>query len=325
MFDGANGLPVRKLVGHSPAIRQLHEKLQMLGRRCCTVLIRGETGSGKELAARLIHAASPRHNGPFVPVDCTTLRDTLFESQLFGHVRGAFTGADRSTLGFFRAADGGTLFLDEIGELQPHVQAKLLRCIQDGAVVPLGSTRPIAVDVRIIAATHRDLPALVASGQFRQDLYYRINVACLHIPPLRQRKCDIPELVQHALEDLAAVYKEPVKTMAPEAMQILLDYGWPGNVRELINAIEHAFVFSTTERIQPEDLPESVRQAATPSNCDDEFPTLAVAEKNLIAAALRRCNGNQSLAARSLGIERHRLRRKILRYELGDLVKNSVR
>src|SRR4051812_32073468 len=203
------------IVGRSPAMQKLSAQIDALGRRQCTALLQGESGTGKELAARMIHARSARVSGPFVPVDCTTLRDTLFESQLFGHTRGAFTGADRSTLGFFRAAEGGTLFLDEIGELAPQSQAKLLRCIQEGTVVPMGATAGVRVNVRVIAATHRDLAAMVQRNEFRQDLYYRLNVACLRLPPLRERREDIPLLVEHALQELAQDYQEPARQVSP--------------------------------------------------------------------------------------------------------------
>src|SRR2546421_12611563 len=195
-----NGL---RLIGESEAMLRLRRMIDALGARDCTALIQGESGSGKELTAREIHMRSARRAGPFVPVDCTTLRDTLFESQLFGHVRGAFTGADRPTLGFYRAADGGTLFLDEIGELPLQSQAKLLRCTQEGTVPPLGATAGMAADVRVIAATHRDLGAMAKAGTFREDLYYRLNVARLRLPPLRERRADIPLLVRHALQDFA--------------------------------------------------------------------------------------------------------------------------
>src|SRR5262245_47953504 len=204
-----------RLIGNSDAMQRLRRLIEALGGRDCTVLIQGESGTGKELAAREIHQRSARRAGPFVPVDCTTLRDTLFESQLFGHVRGAFTGADKPTLGFFRSADLGTLFLDEIGELPLHIQAKLLRCIQEGEVVPLGAVTPIKVNVRIIAATHRELAAMVREGTFRADLYYRLNVASLNVPPLRMRKEDIALLTRHTLDDLARIYQEPGKTLAP--------------------------------------------------------------------------------------------------------------
>ena len=255
-----------------------------------------------------------------MPVDCTTLRDTLFESQLFGHVKGAFTGADRPTLGFFRAAHGGTLFLDEIGELPLHIQAKLLRCIQEGAVVPLGASSAVEADVRIIAATHRDLSAMVRRGEFRQDLYYRLNVACLRVPPLRDRKEDIPELVEQALRDLAQVYDEPIKPISIAALDALVAYDWPGNVRELLNAIEHALVFASGDAVEIEDLPESIRPAVLPLNGHQSL-TFADAERQIIASALRSSNGNQSQAAKTLGIERHRLRRRILHHELLDLTR----
>jgi len=181
-----SGSSAPRLLGDTAPLRRLNELIGVVAARACTVLVHGESGTGKEMTARCIHAQSPRAAKPFIAVDCTTLRDTLFESQLFGHMRGAFTGAEQPTLGFFRAADGGTLFLDEIGELPLHIQAKLLRCIQEGAVVPLGSVHPIAVNVRIVAATHRDLENMVRSGAFREDLYYRLNVVRLEVPPLRK-------------------------------------------------------------------------------------------------------------------------------------------
>jgi len=317
-------VPGSLLVGQSLVMRQLAVHLDGLSRRACTVLLLGETGTGKELAARLIHQRSPRANKPFVPVDCTTLQDTLLDSQLFGHTRGAFTGADRATLGFFRAADSGTLFLDEIGELPLHSQAKLLRCIQERTVVPLGATKGIAADVRVIAATHRDLPAMVQAGEFREDLFYRLNVASVRLPPLRERMDDIPVLVHHALEELARVYEEEPRTVTDAAMQALQRHNWPGNVRELINAIEHALVFSRPgEALDVDDLPEDVRASRGPARADAglEIMTLEGSERALIAATLRACGGNQSQAARVLAIERHRLRRRIVQYELLDLLR----
>ena len=314
-----------QLIGESRAIRQLDDRLAALGRRACTVLLQGETGTGKELAARLIHARSARSSGPFVPVDCTTLRDTLLESQLFGHMRGAFTGADRATLGFFRAADSGTLFLDEIGELPLQSQAKLLRCIQERQVVPLGATSGIAADVRVVAATHRDLTDLVRKGEFREDLYYRLNVASLRLPPLRERMEDVPLLVQHALLELARLYEESPRIITDAAMCVLKKHDWPGNVRELINAVEHALVFSPPEQpLDVADLPEEVRADHPRDRVDGspELITLEAAERQLIAAALRASGGNQSRAAQSLAIERHRLHRRIVQYGLIDLVRH---
>jgi two-component system response regulator HydG len=316
-----------QLIGASPAMRRLSQQLDALGRRACTVLLTGESGTGKELAARSIHARSSRAMRPFIPVDSTTLRDTLFESQLFGHTRGAFTGADRATLGFFRAADSGTLFLDEIGELPLQSQAKLLRCIQERRVVPLGATEGVPADVRVIAATNRDLTEMVRRGEFREDLFYRLNVASLVLPPLRQRKEDIPLLVQHALEELAGLYQETPRSITPAALAVLQHHDWPGNVRELINAVEHALVFSPPDdSLDVADLPEVVQAERVRTSIHTEFGvmTLAAAERQAIAAALRASGGNQTRAAQTLEIERHRLRRRILQYNLTDLVRNSI-
>jgi transcriptional regulator with PAS, ATPase and Fis domain len=237
-------------------------------------------------------------------------------------VRGAFTGADRATLGFFRAADAGVLFLDEIGELEQHTQAKLLRCIQDGAVVPLGGVAPLRANVRIIAATHRDLEGMVRAGTFRQDLYYRLNVATLRVSPLRQRPEDVPLLVRHCLRDLARLYEEPVRAVSADAMRLLSAYDWPGNVRELSNAIEHALAFATGAQIEPGDLPDAVRSGgASPAEDGERLLTMEAAQRRLVAMTLRACKGNQSRAARALEIERHRLHRIIVRYGLEDLTR----
>ena len=318
-----------QLIGQSSAMRLLKNQITALARRACTVLLRGETGTGKELAARLIHAGSDRASRPFVPVDCTTLRDSLLESQLFGHMRGAFTGADRATLGFFRAADSGTLFLDEIGELPLQSQAKLLRCIQERQVVPLGATSGIAADVRVIAATHHDLSELVRKGEFREDLFYRLDVATLRLPPLRDRIEDIPLLVQHALDELARLYSETSRIVTDAAMKALMTHDWPGNVRELINAVEHALVFSAPDHaLDVADLPEQVRaerpRVSVQGGAPTGLMTLEAAERQLIAAALRAHGGNQSRAAQTLAIERHRLRRRIVQYELTDLVRGFI-
>ena len=310
------------IVGTSDGAREMGALIDALARHDCTVLVRGESGSGKELAARQIHARSPRRaRGPFVPVDCTTLGGTLFESQLFGHVRGAFTGAQTSTLGFFRAADGGTLFLDEIGELELPVQAKLLRCIQERAVVPVGQTAPVRADVRVIVATHRDLGEMVRRGAFREDLFYRLNVACLHVPPLRQRKDDIPLLATTALAELCELYARPRVRVSPAAMNALCAHDWPGNVRELMNAVEHALVFCTGEELRLCDLPPSVRgesAGGSPLRAEGIVP-LRDAERELIRRTLRATRGNQSRAATLLDVERHRLHRRIVKYGLQDL------
>ncbi len=286
--------------------------------RNSTVLIRGESGVGKELVAQQIHADSPRRNGPFVAVDCTTLRDTLFESQLFGHVRGAFTGATEPTLGFWRSADGGTLLLDEIGELAPAVQAKLLRCIQDRAVIPVGGVQPIPVDVRVIAATHRNLEEMVRQGQFREDLYFRLKVVRVDVPALRERVEDIPLLAEHFLAELSRMYQEPMKVLSAAAVQALESYSWPGNVRELANAIEYAYVLSAGGVLTSADLPEEVRAAEVQRQlvCGDQIVPLEVAERALIMRALHLTGGNQAQAAKLLQVERRRLYRKVHQYGL---------
>lgn len=320
----ASARSVPRLVGQSAPILQLGERIAALAARACTVLVHGESGSGKEMVARSIHASSRRADGPFVAVDCTTLRDTLFESQLFGHMRGAFTGAEQPTLGFFRAADGGTLFLDEVGELPLHIQAKLLRCIQEGAVVPLGSTEPIAVNVRIVAATHRDLRQMVRDGTFREDLYYRLNVVRLEVPPLRARADDIILLAECFLEQQAGLYQEPVRRLSDASAASLRVYDWPGNVRELANAVEHACALSTGETIEVGDLPETVQLAAQEAVelSEGEVLTLEAAERLAITRALRVANGNRAKAAQLLRIERHRLYRKIRLYQLEHLARS---
>ncbi|HEX5471368.1 MAG TPA: sigma-54 dependent transcriptional regulator, partial [Lacipirellulaceae bacterium] len=243
----------------------LRSQIELIAPRSATVLIEGETGVGKEVTARQIHSLSPRAARPFVPVDCTAFSADLMESQLFGHVKGAFTGAVAATLGFVRCADGGTLFLDEIGELPLAVQAKLLRCIQERTVVPVGGVEPISIDLRIIAATHRDLSAMVREGRFRQDLYFRLNVVRLAIQPLRHRPEEILPLARCFLQDVAVAYNEPVKSLSSAAEQTLFQYDWPGNVRELRNAIERAFLYCVDRTIDLPHLPSEVRDVVTKS------------------------------------------------------------
>jgi DNA-binding NtrC family response regulator len=311
------------MVGDSPAMRELRSRVLAVAPRRCTVLIEGETGTGKELVARHIHAGSPRASGPFVPIDCSTLPQTLFESQMFGHVKGAFTGAEQHTLGFVRSADGGTLFLDEIGEMPLPAQAKLLRCIQERTVVPVGSSRAIQVDVRLIAATHRDLRAMVDAGTFRQDLYYRLDVAQIHTPPLRDRIDDIESLARHFMTDLARLYGEAEKELGADVIEMLVNHDWQGNIRELSNAIEHAFIFGPGNRVRPADLPEAISRTPTRTPAAKVIPSLAQAERELIVRALRAAKGNQTQASEIMGIERHRLRRKIALYGLEDLAQTK--
>ncbi len=309
----------------------LRAQIEVVAPRSATVLIEGETGVGKELAAREIHAASRRASKLFVPVDCTAFSSELMGSQLFGHVKGAFTGAVSAALGFVRCADGGTLFLDEIGELPLSVQAKILRCLQERTVVPVGGTEPISVDLRVIAATHRDLGQMVREGLFRQDLYFRLNVVRLTIQPLRERREDVLPLAAQFVEEIALFYEEPVKTIAAEVSDLLVEYEWPGNVRELRNAMERAFLYCGDRTIQAAHLPSEIRDfrpAAfnkwTTSEMPDRaelIPRLADAERLLIARVLKVTGGNQSDAARLLDVERHRLHRKIMLHGLEHLAR----
>jgi transcriptional regulator with PAS, ATPase and Fis domain len=314
--------PLTPMVGEHPTMRRLRELAVAVGRRECTALILGESGTGKELLARQIHLAGPRATGPFVPVDCSTLRDSLLESQLFGHVRGAFTGAACNTLGFFRAADGGTIFLDEIGELLPEAQARLLRCLQERAVVPLGTFRAIPVNVRVIAATHRPLALMVRQGAFRIDLYFRLNVVSLEIPPLRNRKEDIPLLIEQFLIDMGRIYDEPAHKISPTAAKRLIEYDWPGNVRELRNVLERACALTQNATLTVEDLPSEVttRSADSVPTIANAIAPLAESERQVIALALRANGGNQSRTALALQVERHRLSRMIRRHGLQSLL-----
>jgi transcriptional regulator with PAS, ATPase and Fis domain len=307
------------IVGDSSALGSIRDIACSIASRRCTVLVLGETGTGKELLARHIHAHSDRRDKPFVPVDCSALTESLFESQLFGHVRGAFTGAVRDSLGFIRSADTGTLFLDEVGELSPVVQAKLLRVIQERAVVPVGETRPRPVDIRVVCATHRDLRKMVADKLFREDLFFRLNVVTLHLPPLRERPQDILPLAKHFLELQAAMYDESVRDLADDVQRLLTNYPWPGNVRELANAIEHAHVLSSGNVIHLEQLPDRIRHTAdnitsrptTAIDLPENELCLEDVERRAIAEALRRTSYNKAAAARMLGINIQRLSRRI--------------
>ena len=300
----------QECVAESLVFKGVLETVKLVAPRKCTVVVCGESGTGKELVAHLIHRLSGRSRGPFVPVDCTNLSGELFASQLFGHVRGAFTGADRDTLGFFRAADAGTIFLDEISELSASVQARLLRVLQESVVVPVGATASFKVDVRVICATNRNLEQMVAEGLFRKDLYYRMNVVNVHIPPLREHRADIIPLAKHFLRQQADLYDEPIKELADETKRSLLRYDWPGNVRELANAMEHAYVLSPEETVRPSILPPEIAAGQVQRN-RAPFPTLAQANRELLTRALRYTAGRKLPAARLLGVERRRFDRLI--------------
>ena len=300
------------LVGESPAIGSIKDIAASIASRRSTVLIQGETGTGKEMLARHIHTLSDRADKPFVPVDCSSLTDTLFESQLFGHVRGAFTGAIRDSIGFIRAADTGTLFLDEIGELSLPLQSKLLRVIQERAVVPVGDTKAYPVDARVICATNRDLTTMVRKGMFREDLFFRLNVISMNVPPLRERPQDVLPLARHFLEQQASIYDETVKRLTPEAREALQAYAWPGNVRELANVIEHAHVLSNPHEITVTDLPDSIVASSRMQTMDlGSDLRLEDLERRAITEALRRTSGNKAAAARLLGLNIQKLGRHI--------------
>jgi len=302
------------LVGDSPSMSELKQTALDLAPRRSTVMILGETGSGKEMLARFIHGNSPRAQKPFIPVDCSSLSDTLFESELFGHVKGAFTGATRDSLGFIRAADGGTLFLDEIGELSLHLQAKLLRVLQEKCVVPVGDFRARPVDIRVVSATNKQLDGMVREGAFRQDLFFRLNVVVLKLPPLRERRADIIPLAEHFLKTQADLYGESVKHLAPQTISLLQEYGWPGNVRELANVMEHAHVIAAGSQVTLEDLPPRL-QAAGGVDAPEDL-SLQDIERCTIAKALKKMNFNKAAAARLLGINIQRLNRRIARLEI---------
>lgn len=305
------------LVGDSGTFASLLEMIQSIAHRRSCVTITGETGTGKEMVARKIHASGNRAAKAFVPVDCTTLTGQLFESQLFGHVKGAFTGAINDTLGFFRAADGGTIFLDEISEIPLELQAKLLRVLQEGTVTPVGSTQSHTINVRVLCATNRDLKKMVDHNEFRADLYYRINVVNLEIPPLRQRTEDILPLARHFLTNIADFYDESVKTLSEKTRRILLGYPWPGNVREMSNAMERCHVLTKGNVIEPSVLPAEILAAAyTGIHADSPLPTLDAAKHKLITEALKITKGQKAAAAKILGIDRRRLNRLIEKLDI---------
>ncbi|MBN1420612.1 MAG: sigma 54-interacting transcriptional regulator [Planctomycetes bacterium] len=300
------------LVSRSPSMRRIFDVLPRVASSDATVLIEGETGTGKELVARALHGLSPRCDAPFVAVHCGALPDTLLESELFGYEKGAFTGADRAKPGRFALAEGGTLFLDEIGEVSPALQVRLLRFLQERTYEPLGGTASIRADVRIVAATNRDLGALVAEDRFRQDLFYRIHVVRIALPPLRERREDIPLLVEHFVERFNRIQGKAIAGMSPDAMGLLLAHAYPGNVRELENIIEHAFVLCEEGRIEPRHLPDPFagRIPRAPSRPGRGSEVRAV-EAQVIRDALERNGYNRLAAARELGVHKSTLFRKI--------------
>ena len=311
------------MVGESPRMRQIYEVIRRVAPTDSTVLIQGESGTGKELVANAIHRNSPRADRPFVALNCAAITETLLESEMFGHEKGAFTGAVARKQGKLEVAEGGTLFLDEIGELAPSLQAKLLRVLQEREFERVGGTRPIKTNVRVVAATNKNLQQLVNTGSFRGDLYYRLNVVSLTMPALRERREDLPALVEHFIAKISRKFKIPVKALSAEARACLIGYEWPGNVRELENAVERALVLGTAERILLEDLPEDILEAATPAQVPDSGFIGAVkdSKRQLIVQALQRANGNYIEAAKILGLHPNSLLRLIRNLKLKGAVK----
>ena len=307
------------LVGQSHQMVEIYKLIARVASLETTVLIQGETGTGKELVARAIHDASARAGRPFVVVDCAALPETLFESEVFGHERGAFTGAFAARRGLLETSAGGTCFLDEIGELTAPLQAKLLRTLQDRTIRRVGGNDPISVDVRMVAATNRDLRKLAAEGGFRDDLYYRLNVVTITVPPLRERSSDIPLLAQHFLETFAHRTEHPVKRLAPEALALLSAYHWPGNVRELENVIERAVALSSSETLLPDDFPPHLREE---SGRAPRLPaaglTLEEVQRWYVNKVLEEAGGNKLRAAELLGIDRRTLYRILERQATED-------
>lgn len=303
-------------VGASEKMRRVYRLIEKVSPRDYSVLVLGESGTGKELVARAVHFTSPRRDRPFVPVDCSAITPTLIESELFGYVKGAFTGAMQSKRGLLETANGGTLFLDEIGEMPLEMQAKLLRAVQEREVKPVGATERRPIDVRVIAATNRDLEAAIRSGSFRQDLYFRLNVVQIKVPPLRERKTDIPLLVAAFLEKLSQSEDSPL-AISEEGMRILMAYDWPGNVRELENAIARAVATTSGPLIHVGDLPSNLHYAPVEGGrAQDEIVPLQELERRAIIRTLQETNEDKVATSRMLGIGKTTLYRKIKQYKI---------
>jgi DNA-binding NtrC family response regulator len=313
----------RLLIGESRPMRDVCHIIRMIGARRATVLITGETGSGKEMAARAIHLAGPRCRGPFVPVNCSALPENLLEDELFGHVRGAFTGAMQNRIGRFEQAHGGVILLDEIGELPPELQAKLLRVLQEREFQRLGSSETVRADVRVVAAANCNLLERIAQGRFREDLYYRLNVAPIHMPPLRQRREDIPALAAHFVDKVCRMEEMAPRALAPEALERLCGYFWPGNVRQLENSVEMAVALSGDRALlTPADFPLSagplpgpalseIPSVSVPEGGLDYERTVAGIERSILEQALRKTGGNKKAAAEMLRLKRTTLSAKV--------------
>lgn len=312
-----------EIVARSGKMKELLATVSKVAQSNATVLIEGESGTGKELIAHRIHELSPRKNFPFIPVHCAALTDTLLTSELFGHEKGSFTGATDRKIGRFERAHQGTLFLDEIGEISRDTQVKLLRVLQDGVFERVGGTKSIKVDVRLVCATNKNLLEEVKAGRFREDLYYRINVIYLKVPPLRERREDLPPLIDHFIKHYAATNGKPLKGIDRKAIDDLVDYDWPGNVREVKNIIERMVVLSGSDVLTEKNIPDDIRNSspvkfseANSENASLSLGSLSEMEKEAIKQILQEAGGNKSLAAKKLGISRRTLYRKIKEYKL---------
>jgi DNA-binding NtrC family response regulator len=312
-----------QLVGKSTKMQQIYEVVDRISSGSPTILIRGESGTGKELVANVIHQNSVRKNRPFIPVNCGAIAEGLLESELFGHVKGAFTGAVKDTMGLFKAANGGTIFLDEIAEVPPALQVKLLRALQERKIRPVGDPRETEVDVRVIAATNKNLEEAIRNKSFREDLYYRLNVISLHMPSLREIKEDIPHLVNHFIKKFSQDSHRVVTRIMPEALDLLIKYDWPGNVRQLENVIERAFALGIDDAIHAEDLPPELRSMHHQNPIGEDNFNLTDNERVLITRALRYTKGNKAEAAKLLGINLTTVYRKMEKYRISEDVEQD--
>jgi DNA-binding NtrC family response regulator len=308
------------IIGQSPAMLRLEQTILQIAPTDCSVLIVGPSGTGKELVARAIHALSPRAPKPFLAFNCASLTEDLVANELFGHEKGAYTGADRTRAGLLEAAEGGTLFLDEIGDMPLGMQVKLLRVLQERELMRVGGTKAIPLDVRVVAATARDLKQAAAGGAFRQDLYFRLNVVTLNLPPLAERKSDVPLLAYHFLHRISRRTSRPIKSLSSEALAMLEAYAFPGNVRELENILERAVALAKDQVIRPSDLPADLADLNLFSYAEPErpLPTLEQMEREYVAFVLERCGGSRSKAARLLGIDRASLWRRLKKFDLAQ-------
>lgn len=313
-----DNLALHKIVSRSPLMERVFQVVRQAAAVDSTVLITGESGTGKELIAEAIHASSPRRKGPFVTVNMAALPESLVESELFGHVRGSFTGAGADRVGRFEAAQGGTIFIDEIGDLQPASQAKLLRVIENRVVTPVGGNDQRAFDARVVAATNRSLEKMVAEHSFRDDLYYRLNIVRIALPPLRERREDIPLLVRHFVEQFVTAYGRPMPELDDELMEFLASHSWPGNIRQLRNCVESMVVLAESDQLRRCDVPATVFQRSAGAARRIEVPddlTLEQIERAAISQVLERCGGNRKRAAQKLDISVRTLQRKLVRWK----------